>query len=296
MNPIQELLQETTPILLDGAMGTMLMRAGLEAGYSPELWNVENPEAIRGVYRAYIQAGARIVLSNTFGGNAFRLGLHNAADRVTELVTAGAHNLRLEVDAVPHKVVAAGSMGPTGEVLLPYGEADIDDVRAAFVEQAKALADGGVEVICIETMSDLNELKAAIEAIRSVTDLPITATMTFDTNGFTMMGTSPEKMLEEVAPYELAAVGGNCGNGPAEIEGVIQKMRAVDPDLTLIAKSNAGIPKYVDGEIVYDATPEVMAKHAVHVHELGANLIGGCCGNTPNHIQAMAEALGVSSP
>ena len=162
----------------------------------------------------------------------------------------------------------------------------------AFSEQAKALADGGVDVIWIETMSDLNETKAAIEGTREVCELPITATMTFDTNGFTMMGISPQQAFEALSIYNLAAIGANCGNGPDEIEDVIDKMHALDPDSVLIAKANAGIPKMVQGEVTYDGTPEIMADYAKRVHALGARLIGACCGSSPDHIRAMADTLG----
>lgn len=291
MNPIQILLQSTRPVILDGAMGTMLMRAGMTRGDCPELFNVEKPNAIRSIYRAYIDAGAQIVLSNTFGGNAFRLQNYGLAERQAELVEAGAQNLCLEVEAFSHPVIAAGSMGPTGEMLQPLGEISFEEAKETFATQAKALADGGVSLLWIETMSDLNELIAAIEGAQSVTDLPVTATMTFDTNGRTMMGVSPQQLLDAVAPYHLAAVGANCGNGPAEIEANIKAFRAIDPEITLISKSNAGLPKMVDGEIVYDGTPEVMAEHALRVRDMGADLIGGCCGTTPDHIQAMAQAF-----
>lgn len=291
MNPIQILLQSTRPVILDGAMGTMLMRAGMTRGDCPELFNVEKPNAIRSIYRAYIDAGAQIVLSNTFGGNAFRLQNYGLAERQAELVEAGAQNLCLEVEAFSHPVIAAGSMGPTGEMLQPLGEISFEEAKETFATQAKALADGGVSLLWIETMSDLNELIAAIEGAQSVTDLPVTATMTFDTNGRTMMGVSPQQLLDAVAPYHLAAVGANCGNGPAEIEANIKAFRAIDPEITLISKSNAGLPKMVDGEIVYDGTPEVMAEHALRVRDMGADLIGGCCGTTPDHIRAMAQAF-----
>ncbi len=291
MDKFAELINSEKIILLDGAMGTMLMRAGMTRGDCPELFNVEKPNAIRSIYRAYIDAGAQIVLSNTFGGNAFRLQNYGLAERQAELVEAGAQNLCLEVEAFSHPVIAAGSMGPTGEMLQPLGEISFEEAKETFATQAKALADGGVSLLWIETMSDLNELIAAIEGAQSVTDLPVTATMTFDTNGRTMMGVSPQQLLDAVAPYHLAAVGANCGNGPAEIEANIKAFRAIDPEITLISKSNAGLPKMVDGEIVYDGTPEVMAEHALRVRDMGADLIGGCCGTTPDHIRAMAQAF-----
>jgi methionine synthase I (cobalamin-dependent) len=296
MNPITELLATTHVILLDGAMGTMLIQSGLDQGESPDLWNVKHPEKVKNVYRAYIEAGSRLVLTNTFGGTSIRLKHHNLQDRAQSLNRAAAENLCEVVNSIPYPVIAAGSMGPTGEMLKPMGSLTFDDAKTAFSEQAKALAAGGVDIIWIETMSDMNETKAAIEGVREVCDLPITATMTFDTNGFTMMGVSPQQAFEALSVYNLAAIGANCGNGPDEIEAVIQKMHTLDPDTLLIAKANAGMPKLIQGEVTYDGTPEVMAEYAQRVHASGASLIGACCGSTPDHIHAMAEALGVSVP
>ena len=294
MNPFEDLLTTEETLLLDGAMGTMMIQAGLEPGESPDLWNVDHPERVKGVHQAYIQAGSRLVLSNTFGGTSVRLKYHNLQDGASELNFAAAKNLREIVDSVPYPVIAGGSLGPTGEMMKPMGPLTFESAKEAFAEQAKALAEGGVDVIWIETMSDLNETKAAIEAAREVCDLPITATMTFDTNGFTMMGVSPEAAFEAFRAYDLAAIGANCGNGPAEIESVIEELHALDPDVVLIAKSNAGIPKMVQGEVTYDGAPEIMAEHALRVRGKGARLIGACCGSTPQHIQAMAGALGLS--
>ena len=296
MNPITELLATTHVILLDGAMGTMLIQSGLDQGESPDLWNVKHPEKVKNVHRAYIEAGSRLVLTNTFGGTSIRLKHHNLQDRAQSLNRAAAENLCEVVNSIPYPVIAAGSMGPTGEMLKPMGSLTFDDAKTAFSEQAKALAAGGVDIIWIETMSDMNETKAAIEGVREVCDLPITATMTFDTNGFTMMGVSPQQAFEALSVYNLAAIGANCGNGPDEIEAVIQKMHTLDPDTLLIAKANAGMPKLIQGEVTYDGTPEVMAEYAQRVHASGASLIGACCGSTPDHIHAMAEALGVSVP
>jgi 5-methyltetrahydrofolate--homocysteine methyltransferase len=176
-------------------------------------------------------------------------------------------------------------------MLEPMGTLSYDEMRDAFTEQAKALDAGGVDVFWIETMSDLNEVKAAVEAVRSVSALPIAATMTFDTHGHTMMGVSPKQAMETLSQLDLIALGANCGNGPDEIEEVIRSMHDLNPEATLIAKANAGLPKLVGKEIVYDGTPELMAKYAVKVRGLGATLIGACCGSTPEYIRAMAESL-----
>ena len=293
MNKLQQLIASGEPILLDGAMGTMLMDVGLEQGYAPEAWNVEHPERVRAVHRAYVQAGSNVILTNSFGGTRFRLKLHDFQDRVVEFNRAAAQNARAEADAAGRPVIVAGSMGPTGELLEPMGTMTFEEAKAAFAEQAGALAEGGVDVLWIETMSDLNEVKAAIEGAQSVSDLPLVATMTFDTHGHTMMGVKPEQAVEFLKAYDLTAIGANCGNGPGEIEAVVTAMRTVAPDVPLIAKANAGIPHWEGSELRYDGTPEVMADYAARVRDLGANLIGGCCGNTPAHIQAMAKALQV---
>ncbi len=296
MNKLQQLLASEGHLLLDGAMGTMLMAAGLEQGAPPELWNVEEPEKVRAVHRGYIEAGSNIILTNTFGGTRFRLKLHNLQDRVTELNKAAAINARAEAEAADHPVLVAGSMGPTGELFAPMGTMTFEEAKAAFAEQAAALDAGGVDILWVETMSDLEEVRAAVEGAKSVSDLPIAATMTFDTHGNTMMGVTPAKALETMSQWGLAALGANCGTGPEEIEVVIQTMRTLSPDTILIAKANAGIPHWVDEELIYDGTPEVMAKYTKRLYGCGAQLIGGCCGSSPAHIKAMAEAFKTELP
>jgi len=189
-------------------------------------------------------------------------------------------------------VLAAGDIGPSGELLAPLGALSFDDAVAGFAEQARALIEGGVDVIWTMTHSDLEEARAVVEGVRRVSkDIPILASMTFDTRGRTMMGVKPETAARSLLDWGAAAIGGNCGNGPEEILAVIQRMRAVAPDAILIAKSNAGKPEVVDGKTVYRATPEVMAQSARELRDAGARIIGGCCGTTPAHIRAMAEAV-----
>ena len=296
-NPLEELLETGQPILLDGAMGTMLMDAGLGHGDPPEEWNVTQPDRIRAVHRSYIQAGSRVILTNSFGGTRFRLELHNLQDQTIALNKAAAQNARAEAKAARDVVVVAGSMGPTGQLFEPMGTMTFDEAKAAFAEQAKGLVEGGVDVLWVETMSDLKEVKAAVEGARSVSDLPIVATMSFDTHGHTMMGVSPVKALETLVAMDVFAIGANCGTGSDELEVAVKTMRQANPDIILVAKANAGIPQLVNaGEIVYNGTPEVMAQYARNVHDLGVALIGGCCGSTPKHIRAMAEALGSPVP
>ena len=291
MNTFESLLATQRYLLADGAIGTMLFAAGLAQGTAPELWNAEEPEKVRAIHRAYIEAGSRVILTNSFGGSRFRLKRHKLQDRVSDLNRAAAGLARIEADEAASPIAVGGSMGPTGELLEPMGILRFDQARDAFAEQATALAEGSVDVFWVETMSDLQEVQAAVMGIRDVSDLPIVTTLTFDTNGRTMMGVTPVLGLEAMRELGVTALGGNCGSGPAEIEGVIQAMHTADPNAVLVAKSNAGIPQYVDGVLAYSGTPEVMARHAMRVRDLGAKIIGGCCGTTPEHIRAMSEAL-----
>lgn len=289
---LNDLLASGEPVIADGGMGTMLFSLGLANGESPELWNVEQTHKIASVHRGYVEAGAQIVLTNTFGCNRFRLELHKLQDRAYELNVAAAKIAREVADSAAHPVVVAGDIGPTGGIFFPLGELQYEDAVAAFEVQARALVEGGVDVLWIETMSALEEVKAAVEACRRVSpDFPLVTTMTFDTHGRTMMGITPEKALDEMKKFGPVALGGNCGNGLAEVETVVQKMRAVDPAVVLVAKANAGIPHLENGVAVYDAKPEDMSGYATRVRELGASIVGACCGSTPAHIREIARAL-----
>lgn len=291
MEALSTLLQSGKPILLDGAMGTMLFAAGLQPGESPEEWNVLHPEKVREIHRAYVEAGSQVILTNTFGGSAIRLENHGLAERVHELNEAAAKNARAEADAADHIVVVGGSIGPTGQLLEPLGTLTKAAARQSFAAQASGLAAGGVEMFWIETMSDLEEVKSAIAGVRSVSDLPIAATMSFDSHGHTMMGVKPEQASQILHLEEIQFLGANCGTGSDELVEAIKAYKATNPELPLIAKANAGIPVVVGTEVVYNGSPEVMAEYAVTVWNEGARLIGGCCGSTPDHIKAMSEAL-----
>jgi 5-methyltetrahydrofolate--homocysteine methyltransferase len=289
---LQALLDAGGTIIADGAMGSLLFSMGLERGASPELWNVEQPDKVASAHRAYLLAGTQVILTNTFGGTRPRLATHGLGDRVAELNRAAARIASAEVEAVPHLAAVAGDIGPTGQMLEPLGELTFDEAAAAFEEQARALVEGGVSALWIETMSDLEEVRAAVEGCRrAAPDLPLIATMTFDTKGRTMMGVTPEKALRTLSEFNLVALGANCGNGPDELEAALTKMHAAGAALPLVAKANAGIPRMQDGETIYDATPADMAGYAVRVRGQGARIIGACCGSTPAHIQAIAEAL-----
>jgi 5-methyltetrahydrofolate--homocysteine methyltransferase len=289
------LLDEGGPILADGAMGTMLFASGLQFGDPPEVWNVSQPEVVRRIQRGYLEAGSRIVMTNTFGGNRLRLRLHGLHERVGELNRTAAILLRKEVDAAGGRALVAGDIGPTGEIMAPLGTLSDEEATEVFAEQAAALIAGGVDVIWIETMSHLSEIRAAIQGVRQVSaDIPIIATMTFDTRGHTMMGVSPEQAVTSLAAWGADAIGGNCGNGPDELLPVIERMRAAAPDVTLVAKSNAGMPELVDMRAVYRADPATMAEAGLAFQAAGARIIGACCGSTPAHLKAMSEALAVS--
>lgn len=273
-------------------MGTMLFSTGLEHGGAPELWNVEHPERVAAVHQAYLDAGSRILLTNTFGGSRYRLVLHRLEDRVAELNRAAVKILRDVVDASGTAALVAGDIGPSGGLIQPLGELTYEEVVQSFSEQASALVESGVDLIWIETMAALEEVQAAVEAVRQVSsDIPVITTMTFDTRGRTMMGVTPERAVTTLSSLGAAAVGGNCGNGPEEIIDVVRKMRATAPEMILVAKANAGIPELVKGKPVYRATPEDMAEYALQAYDAGARIIGACCGSTSAHIQAISNAL-----
>ena len=276
--------------MADGATGTNLFHAGLETGYPPEFWNVEYPERVTTLHASFIAAGADIILTNSFGGTSFRLKLHEAENRVNMLNLAAAELARKAADASKKPVLVAGSMGPTGELFQPLGALTADAAQQAFAEQAFALAEGGADLLWIETMSSLEEVEAAVKGARR-TNLPVAATMTFDTAGRTMMGVTPAAYTEFATSFGLDAFGANCGIGPAELLDSVQKLKHRVKNPALIAKGNCGIPVYVDGKVNYHGTPELMADYAVLARDLGVKIIGGCYGTSPEHVRAMAQAL-----
>jgi 5-methyltetrahydrofolate--homocysteine methyltransferase len=295
---LTSLLAARDCLVADGAMGTNLFEAGLMTGDSPELWNVTHRERIAAVHRGMVTAGADIILTNTFGGNRYRLALHGAEARVVELNRAGAAIAREVADAAGRPVVVAGSMGPTGEIYQPVGPLGIADGSAAFAEQAQALAEGGADVLWIETISGTEELEAAVDGAAE-TGLPIIATMTFDTNGRTMMGLAPGDAVRFARGLDagLAAFGSNCGIGPAAlVDSLLGIGAAAAADEVIVAKGNCGIPEYHDGHIHYTGTPEVMADYARMARDAGARIIGGCCGTSPVHLKAIVAALRDHAP
>ncbi|MGB6486062.1 MAG: betaine--homocysteine S-methyltransferase [Steroidobacteraceae bacterium] len=285
------LLAQRPWLLADGAMGSNLFARGLTSGDAPELWNTEHPQRIRELQRSFIEAGADIILTNTFGGTRHRLKLHKAEGRVAELNEAAAGLARAEAERANRIVLVGGSMGPTGEILEPLGPLSAADARESFAEQAAALARGGADMLWIETMSSAEETEAAIEGAHS-TGLPIVTTLSFDTNGRTMMGITPAELAGLSQKHHLAACGSNCGTGAAElVASIVNLAAAADPSAILVAKANCGIPQYVDGEIRFNGTPELMAEYARLALDAGARIIGGCCGTTPEHLRAMRQTL-----
>lgn len=285
-------LAENEWLMADGATGTTLFNMGLTSGDAPELWNVEQPDNIRALYRGAAEAGSDIFLTNSFGGNASRLKLHSAEGRVHELNRAAAELGREVADASGRRIVVAGSVGPTGEIMEPLGPLTHASAVEMFHEQAEGLKEGGADVLWVETISAPDEYKAAAEAAR-LAGMPWVGTMSFDTAGRTMMGMTSADMVKMIEGLDSPplAFGANCGVGASDLLRTILGFAAHGTERPIIAKGNAGIPKYVHGHIHYDGTPELMADYAVLARDCGARIIGGCCGTTPEHLKAMRAAL-----
>ncbi len=265
---------------------------GLSSGDAPEMWNVEHPDRIAKLYQGAVDAGSDLFLTNTFGGNASRLKLHDAQGRVMELNKAAAEIGREVADKSGRTVIVAGSVGPTGDIMAPMGSLTHEIAVEMFHEQAEGLKAGGADVLWVETISAFEEYAAAAEAFK-LADMPWCGTMSFDTAGRTMMGVTSRDMVKSVGKldYKPLGFGANCGTGASDLLRTILGMADAEPDLPLISKGNAGIPKYHDGHIHYDGTPELMADYAELARNCGAKIIGGCCGTTPEHLRAMREAL-----
>mgnify|MGYP001050440521 CR=1 FL=1 len=291
-NALSRLLETRDWLMADGATGTNLFNMGLGAGDPPELWNVDHPDRIKTLYGYAVNAGSDIFLTNTFGGNASRLKLHDAQSRVRELNRVGAELGREVADAAGRTVVVAGSVGPTGDIFAPMGPMTHELAVEIFHEQAEGLKEGGADVLWLETISAPEEYKAAAAAF-ALADMPWCGTMSFDTAGRTMMGVTSAQMVEmvESLPNPPLAYGANCGVGASDLLRTVLGFAAAGSERPIISKGNAGIPKYHDGHIHYDGTPELMAEYAVLARDCGATIIGGCCGTMPEHLEAMHEAL-----
>ncbi len=294
MQNLEHYLKEGNLLIADGATGTMLQAMGLPPGMAPELWNVDRPDALRRHYRSYLDVGSEVILANTFGGNRIKLQRTGGlGSRVIELNRAGAS---LAVEEAAGEAYVAGDMGPTGELLAPYGTLQYEDAVAAYAEQALALVEGGADLLWGETLTDLNEARALAEGVRQVTDLPLFCSLSFgrggaDGNPRTIMGVSPRQAAETLWPMGLTAIGANCGEGIAPVAAALDEMRAVLPEAVLIAKPNAGVPYIEGGETVFPLGPEEMAAQVPDLVARGAQVIGGCCGNTPAHIAAITAAI-----
>lgn len=291
-NPLSQLIAEKGVLLADGATGTNLFAAGLEAGEAPELWNETKPEKIMALHQGFVDAGADIILTNSFGGTRHRLKLHHAQDRVFDLNRKAAELARAIADKADRKVIVAGSVGPTGELLVPLGALTEEEAVAAFVEQMEGLKAGGVDVAWIETMSAAGEIRAAAEAAVKV-GLPYVYTGSFDTAGKTMMGLPPKDIhgVVDGISEKPIAVGANCGVGASDILSSLLDMTEADPSATVVVKGNCGIPEFRGSEIHYSGTPELMSNYAHLAIDSGATIIGGCCGTSFQHLAAMRKAL-----
>jgi 5-methyltetrahydrofolate--homocysteine methyltransferase len=291
-NPFTELLAEKGTLLADGATGTNLFNMGLMSGDAPEMWNTDEPKKIIALYKGAVESGSDLFLTNSFGANASRLKLHNAEKRAHELSRVAAELAREVADTAGRKVVVAGSVGPTGEIMEPVGPLSHSLAVEMFHETADGLKAGGADIGWLETISAPEEYRAAAEGF-ALAGLDWCGTMSFDTAGRTMMGLTSEGMVELVQSLDNApqAFGANCGTGASDLLRTVLGFAAANPALPIIAKGNAGIPKYVDGHIHYDGTPELMADYAVMARNCGASVIGGCCGTMPEHLVHMRAAL-----
>jgi len=276
----------------DGAMGTALQGAGLDDGGAPELWNVEHADVIERILTEYADAGAQLLTTNTFGGSRPRLQMHGLEDQVTELNRAAAQIARRVADG-REDVFVMGDVGPSGELLEPMGILTPDDAQILFAEQIAGLVEGGVDAILIETMSDLAEVKAAVAAAKQVApDLPVFATLSFDTNLHTMMGVSPAQAVVELTAMGADVVGANCGRGFEEMETIATQMVDARPEgAMLFMQSNAGLPELVGADFVYNGTPEGMAELATKLKDAGVDVVGSCCGSTAEHTAAIRSVM-----
>lgn len=284
-----ELLEEKRILIADGAMGTLLQAAGLPAGMAPEEWNILEPAEIEAMHRAYLEAGAQIVLTNTFGATRVKLRRMKKADEMERLNRAAVDIARRA--AAPFGALVAGDMGPTGELLEPLGALSMGEARAAYAEQAGVLADAGVDLFVVETMSDLNETRAAVEGVMEASTLPVVVSMSFDTHGRTMMGVRPADFMAAIWPMGVAAIGANCGKSLEDNLLALRQLREANPDAILWVKPNAGLPHLEDSATVYDVSPEQFAAYGPKYAELGARVLGGCCGSTPAHIAALSRRM-----
>ena len=285
---ILERLESGDVLVADGATGTMLQTAGLPVGKPGEAWVLEQPEQIKKLHRAYMAAGANLILTSTFGGTRARLEAAGLEAEVAEINRIAAE---LACQVAGDLAYVGGDMGPTGEMMAPVGSLTYETAFEYYREQAQALAEGGVDCIYIETMNDLTEARAAVAGAQQACDLPVFCTFSFDTHGRTNMGVGPVQAAESMAQLGVQAIGANCGHAPEDLLEILPEMRKTAPGAYLIAKPNAGVPRMVKRQAVYDADPERMAGLARQFVELDARIVGACCGSSPEHISAIAKAV-----
>jgi methionine synthase I (cobalamin-dependent) len=284
-----DLLEERSVLLADGATGTNYQNMGIEPGVAPEEWVFDSPDRVRELHRRFAEAGSDLVLTCTFGATTPRLADGPLAGRTIEVNTRAAALAR---EAVGDDRLVAGSLGPTGQLVEPYGVLTRETAVEAYGEQARALADGGVDLLVLETFFALEEALWAIEGVQSATDLPLVASFSFDQGTHTMMGLSPTQVVAAVEPLGVAALGANCGRSLADTDAIVEEFLAAAPTTPLWVKPNAGVPRIVGDTFVYDADPETLAEHVRGYAGRGARVVGGCCGSTPEHVAAIARALG----
>jgi len=281
------------PLLLDGAMGTMLQAYGLKSGECSEGWNISHPQVVQKIYQEYIKAGADVILTNTFGANRIKLSSFNKQNDITEINKSAVKIAKEAIKSAKEserKVLLAASVGPTGKILEPYGSLSLKEVYENYKEQVVILEEIGIDLIILETFYDLEEIKAALKATKENTNLMVIASMTFDKNLKTIYGVDPERAVIVLENEGADGVGANCGTGPEVLYEVLKIMKKASKTY-LMVEPNAGTPELVKGKVVYPASPKIMADYAEKFVKLGLNLIGGCCGTTPLHIKAMSAKI-----
>ena len=291
---LNELLSTRPVLLADGASGTNYFAMGLSSGEPPEFWNLDHPDRVKLLHQQFVDAGADIILTNTFGCNRHRLALHKAENRVYEIAKIAAELAREVADAAPRPVIVAGSVGPTGSLFEPLGALTESEAIEIFTEQIEGLKAGGADVAWIETMSAVEEMQAASRGAIAA-GLPYTLTASFDTAGRTMMGLQPADLADVFTSMSPApvAIGANCGVGASDLLGSVLAMTGRSPDTWHIAKGNCGVPQFKGVEIVYSGTPDLMGKYATLAAKAGVRIVGGCCGTSPEHLAAMRVALDI---
>jgi 5-methyltetrahydrofolate--homocysteine methyltransferase len=291
MNTIRNEILNGKILVSDGAWGTFLQQMGLQPGECPESWNLKFPEKVFEIAKSYIDAGSDMIETNSFGGNSFKLSFFGLQDQVFELNKAAAKISRKAAGSAHHVL---GSIGPTGKLLI-MGDVTFEEMYLAFKEQAIALEAGGADALIVETMSDIEEAKAAVSACRENTSCEVICTMTFEKSGdqlyHTMMGVTPAGMVQEMIDAGASIIGANCGNGMGNMIGITREIRKVHATIPILIHANAGMPVYHEGKTYYMETPEVTAGFVSLLIDSGANIIGGCCGTTPEHIQKIVRAV-----